>query len=83
METLKNTIIALICCFVPCFTFVVTGHSEEWTVFVTNFDFEHGLVELTDEDGYIWTCLFGEHDWSLGEEYVLVLEDGVNPRIED
>lgn len=56
--------------------FVGAAAAETWTVVVIDFDFASGEVVLEDEDGYQWTCPFGEHSWTLGEEYRLVLEDG-------
>ena len=76
-------------CYVAVYVFVLilgfvwmaSGHAEEWTVKVVDFDFATAEVLLQDEDGFIWSCPFGEHDWVLGEEYVLILEEGVNPQI--
>lgn len=63
------------------FVWMASGHAEEWTVKVVDFDFATAEVLLQDEDGFIWSCPFGEHDWVIDQEYVLVLEDGVNPQI--
>lgn len=60
---------------------ISTAVAESWTVFVVGFDFTTAEVILEDEDGYQWTCPFGESDWTLGEEYILVLEEGQNPEI--
>lgn len=48
---------------------------------VVGFDFLTAEVLLQDEDGFIWTCPFGENSWSVGEEYVLII-DGENISIE-
>ena len=50
--------------------------AESWTVFVVGFDFITGEVVLEDEDGFQWVCTFGESEWVLGEEYILVLTEG-------
>lgn len=60
---------------------VSTAVAESWTVFVIGFDFANSEVILEDEDGFQWTCPFGESDWTLGEEYILVLEEGEDPEI--
>lgn len=60
---------------------VSTAVAESWTVFVVGFDFTTAEVILEDEDGFQWVCPFGEFDWTLGEEYILVLEEGQNPEI--
>ena len=44
------------------------------TIFVIGFDFSTAEVLLEDEDGFIWTCPFGTNNWSLGEEYQLVID---------
>ena len=31
-------------------------------------------VLLEDEDGYVWTCPFGENSWAIGDEYQLVIK---------
>lgn len=54
---------------------VSTAVAESWTVFVVGFDFTTAEVILEDEDGFQWTCPFGEHDWYLGEEYQLVFTE--------
>ena len=83
MTTLQMVVAALVVTLAFMFAFVVTSpaFAEEWTVKVVGFDFRTAEVLLADEDGFIWTCPFGMSDWALGEEYVLVLEEGVNPEI--
>ena len=54
---------------------VSTAVAESWTVFVVGFDFTTAEVILEDEDGFQWTCPFGEHDWELGQEFELVLSE--------
>ena len=54
---------------------ISTAVAENWTVFVVGFDFTTAEVILEDEDGFQWTCPFGEHDWYLGEEYQLILTE--------
>lgn len=83
MDTLKEAIIAYICVIIMGLAWWSAGHADEWMVKVCGFDFKTAEVLLEDEDGFIWTCPFGEHDWAVGQEYVLVLEDGVNPQIKD
>ena len=83
MDTLKEAIIAYICVIIMGLAWWSAGHADEWMVKVCGFDFQTAEVLLEDEDGFIWTCPFGEHDWAVGQEYVLVLEDGVNPQIKD
>lgn len=57
---------------------ISTAIAENWTVFVVGFDFTTAEVILEDEDGFQWSCPFGEHDWYLGEEYQLVFtEEGI------
>lgn len=55
--------------------------ADSWKVEVVDFDFETAEVILQDEDGFIWTCPFGTNSWELGQEYVLILEEGVEPQI--
>lgn len=51
-----------------------TAAAEEIrTLFVIGFDFSTAEVLLEDEDGFIWTCPFGKNNWSLGEEYQLII----------
>lgn len=52
-----------------------SAEAEIRTIFVVGFDFATAEVILEDEDGFLWTCPFGESDWELGEEYQLVLSD--------
>lgn len=42
---------------------------------VVDFDFETSEVIFEDEDGFLWTCPFGEFNWTLGEEYTLFLSE--------
>lgn len=89
METMSK--LEKLLCYVTVYLFILilgfvwmaSGHADEWMVKVCGFDFQTAEVLLEDEDGYVWTCPFGEHDWAVGQEYVLVLEDGVNPQIKD
>lgn len=60
---------------------VSTAVAESWTVFVVGFDFATSEVILEDEDGFQWTCPFGENNWALGEEYQLAFtEEGIEIR---
>ena len=61
----------------------LTAGAEEWSVVVVDFDFETANVLLEDEDGFVWTCPFGEHSWAIGEEYILVLEENEEPEIKE
>lgn len=54
---------------------VGTAAAESWTVFVVGFDFTSAEVILEDEDGFQWTCPFGENAWELGQEFELVLSE--------
>lgn len=54
---------------------ISTAVAESWTVFVVGFDFLNAEVVLEDEDGFQWTCPFGESNWYLGEEYQLVFTE--------
>lgn len=71
-------------CFVVFYIFVIVltwmalggASADEWKLEVIGFDFATAEVLLQDEDGYVWTCPFGENDWELGQEYILILEDG-------
>ena len=83
----SNAKIEWVLCFVVFYVFVMVltwmalGNADEWRLEVIGFDFETAKTLLEDEDGYVWTCPFGEHDWVLGDEYILVLEDGAEPQI--
>lgn len=83
----SNVKIEWVLCFVVFYVFVMVltwmalGNADEWRLEVIGFDFETAETLLEDEDGYVWTCPFGERDWVLGEEYILVLADGEEPQI--
>ncbi len=79
-DLVKSCIVAYICVLLLGFVWAEAG-AEEYTVFVVDFDFENAEVVLQDEDGFIWTCPFGQSGWTLGEEYVLVLEENQGPQI--
>lgn len=62
--------------FVGAFVVTLPAFAEETrTIFVIGFDFASAEVILEDEDGFLWSCPFGENSWTLGEEYVLVLSE--------
>lgn len=44
-------------------------------VTVVEFNLEHGLVVLEDEDGYLWLWGLGDHSWFVGQEFEMVLAD--------
>lgn len=79
-DLVKSCVVVYVCILLLGFVWAKAG-AEEWTVFVTDFDFEHAEVVLQDEDGFIWTCPFGQSNWTIGEEYVLILKDGEEPQI--
>lgn len=66
--------------FVGAWFITLPAFAEEelWPVCVVGFDFENAEVILEDEDGFLWSCPFGENSWTLGDEYQLVFtEKGV------
>lgn len=77
MSTMKTFAAALVAMFLFIGAFVVTSpafaEETQWPVWVIGFDFENGKVVLEDEDGFIWTCPFGESDWAIREEYILLI----------
>ena len=79
-DLVKSCIVMYIVVLMLGFVWAEAG-AEEYTVFVVDFDFEHAEVILQDEDGFTWLCPFGECNWAIGEEYVLVLEDNAEPQI--
>lgn len=81
METLKCAVIAYICVILLGMTWLAAGHADEWKVEVVDFDFQTANIILQDEDGFQWTCPFGENDWAIGEEYILVLNGSEEPQI--
>lgn len=79
-DLVKSCVVVYICVLLLGFVWIEAG-AEEWKVEVIGFDFEAAEVLLADEDGFVWSCPFGESNWAIGEEYVLVLEDGEEPQI--
>lgn len=83
----SNAKVEWVLCFVVFYIFVMVltwmaiGNAEERSLEVIGFDFETSEVLLEDEDGYVWTCPFGKNEWTLGDEYILVLADGEEPQI--
>lgn len=62
--------------FIGAFVVTASAFAEEIrTVFVVGFDFTTAEVILEDEDGFLWSCPFGENSWALGDEYILVLSE--------
>ena len=62
------------------FIFAPAVKAEEVrTVFVTGFRLDISCFEVTDEDGFCWRFELGEHDYALGDEYMLILEEGEEP----
>ena len=82
IDTLKSGIAVLVAVVLLWFVGATGAHAEEVRrLEVVGFDFATAEVLLQDEDGFIWTCPFGENSWSVGEEYVLII-DGENISIE-
>lgn len=79
MNFAQMIVAALVVMIVFVGAFVVTAPAfaeETRTVFVVGFDFATAEVILEDEDGFLWSCPFGENSWAFGDEYQLVISDG-------
>lgn len=79
-DLIKSCVVVYVCVLLLGFVWAEAG-AEHWIVEVVDFDFETAEVLLQDEDGFVWSCPFGKFNWTIGEEYILVLEDGEEPQI--
>lgn len=80
VDLVKSSIVVFLSVVILWFT---GAQAEELRrVEVIGFDFAAAEVLLQDEDGYVWTCPFGENSWAVGEEYLLVI-DGENVDVEE
>ena len=78
-ELVKSCILFFVCIWI--LWFAGAQADEIRRVEVVEISLHPDLIVLEDEDGYIWTCPIGEHSWSIGEEYVLLLPDDGEPAI--